>query len=303
MRLGLVVALLLVVRPAFADSPQEVVDRLDAAADPAVAGPQALTEIDAYIASAPNDAFGPYARAMILSRLDRKAEAIESYDRAAALDPTLADASYNAGVLFTDLGVVDDAIARYEVAIKADPKHVDALYNLGQIQYLQKRYVKALAAWQAARALTPDDFGVIKKILQTYNALGLVEEADRARAETIAAWKASADPAVRALTEFVFEQFDTAGWHVYAYETFEPTGDEHVVYRFMIADAQDYPQGAITVEASAALRKRGYAYGLGATSADGTHRALSTRFKKLPAYKKLRGEVAKTIKKVFGESK
>lgn len=279
------------------DTPEDIVKRVDDKPGDKAAAEQGLTEIEAYVAKHPDDAIGEYARGMILSKLEKKSEAVVAYDRSAKLDPTLADAYYNAGVILLDLERADAAIEHFKSALAADPKHEDAAYNLGQTYYNRKKYADALTAWQTARSINPDDFGAAKKVLQAYNALGKTADAAKARAEVIALWKASKDDSVKQLTQFVFDQFDAAGWHVYAYETFEPSGDTYSLYTFQLADPQDYPKGQISVDWS----KTGYI----AVSEikDQPPKVLKLKWKKLPAYKKLKAQIGKAVKAEFGAYK
>ncbi len=56
-----------------------------------------------------------------LAALGRRDEALAAYDRALALDPTLAQAWYNKGVSLDALGRRDEALAAYDRALALDP--------------------------------------------------------------------------------------------------------------------------------------------------------------------------------------
>jgi tetratricopeptide (TPR) repeat protein len=257
-----------------------------------------LAEIDGEIAGAPGLAVNHYVRGWLLSHLGRLEEAAGAYDRAVEIDPTFADAYYNAGVVFAELGRVEEALKRWYAASDVDPKHVDAYYNAGQAHYNRKEFAQALDRWSRARAQAPDDFDIAKKILQAHNALGDRTAAAKARETVFRLWRASADPDVRRLTEYVFDQFEVGGTHVYAYETFEPEGDLYYVYTFRVAGSNGKLAGSVQLESSAIIREMGTPYILGVTTGS-RHETLPHRFKSLPAYDTLKPIVTKIIEERF----
>ncbi len=191
-----------------------------------------LQEIDTELARNSNLALGHYTRGWILSHAGRNEESVAAYDRATALDPKFGDAWYNAGVVLHGMGRDQEALDRWRAALKADPSNADAAYNLGQVSYNRRDFTAALDYWQRARTLVPEDFGAAKKVLQAQNALARWEDAEITRREVFRLHKESKDPKVRALTEYAFDQFDVATVHVFAYETFEPAGEDAVLYTF-----------------------------------------------------------------------
>src|SRR5258705_10524170 len=125
-RVSFAVALAVILAPAVAaadDTPQDIVDRVDAKPGDKAAIEQGLAQIEAYVAKPPHDALGEYGHGMLLSRADKKAEAVVAYDASAKIDPTLADAYYNAGVILLDLGRDEAAITHFKTALTTDPKH------------------------------------------------------------------------------------------------------------------------------------------------------------------------------------
>jgi tetratricopeptide (TPR) repeat protein len=286
---------LILIPAARAGTPDDIIARIMAAPGDATVTAKALADAEVYVKAHADDATAQYAYGYALSHVGRKEEAIAAYDRAAGLDPKLDAATYNAGVVLNDLGRDDEAIARYEAAIAANPKSVDAYYNLGQTHYNHQRFAKALAAWDKARALAPGDFGIVKKVLQTDNALGRWADAAKVRAQLVALWKASKDPTVTRLTDYVFDQFDAAGWHVFAFETLAPSGGDEVVYSFVAADPHGHKAGTVTVE------RRGGRYVLTAAVAGGEKAPAGKLGKRLPAWRKLKPTIAKAIAAKLGK--
>jgi tetratricopeptide (TPR) repeat protein len=63
----------------------------------------------------------------------RLSEAIQSYKRAAQLDPAFYDAQYNLALAATDAGNLPLALSTYEIALAIQPESLDARYNLGLV--------------------------------------------------------------------------------------------------------------------------------------------------------------------------
>lgn len=206
-----------------------------------------LKELETALGGRTDVALGEYSRGWILSHLGRNEESVAAYDRATALDPKMRDAWYNAGVLLSDMGRIQEAIEHYKESLRVDPSHTDAAYNLGQIFYNQKDFVTALDWWQKARTLSPEDFGVVKKVLQAQNALGRREDAEVTREEVFRLHRESKDASIRALKRYCFDQFDVDKLHVFAYEIFEPAGEDAVLYTFLATWPDAKVWGEVTV--------------------------------------------------------
>ena len=294
--IGLVTILGLLLTPAVrADVPEDIVGRIQAAPRDATVTAKALADAERYVETHADDARAQYAYGYALSHVGRKEDAVAAYDRAARLDPKLEAAMYNAGVVLNDLGRDDEAIVRCGAAIVANPKSVDAYYNLGQTHYNHRRFAKALDAWKKARALAPGDFGIVKKVLQTDNALGRWADAAKVRAQLIALWKASTDPAVTKLVDYVFDQFDLVGSHVFAFETLAPGVGDHVVYSFVATGGKGHTAGTVWLE------RNGGRYVLTASVAGGEKTAAGTLGTRLPAWRKLKPTIEKTIAAKLGK--
>jgi tetratricopeptide (TPR) repeat protein len=228
-----------------------ILDRAMSTPDDAAALGARLTELEAELGGKTDDAAGEYVRGWILSHMGRPDDGLAAYDRAVAADPKLAEGWYNAGVVLTGLGRKDEAIERFKRAWAVDPKAVDAAYNLGQLLYNRGDFQAALEWWLRAQSVAPDDFGVAKKLVQAHNALGKREEAAAARTEVFRIHRTSRDAAVRGLEDYCFDQFDVGSLHVYAYETFEPSGKDAVLYTFLAATPAGKARGTLRVRGAA----------------------------------------------------
>jgi len=206
-----------------------------------------LQELETALGGRTDVALGEYSRGWILSHLGRNEESVAAYDRATALNPKMGGAWYNAGVLLSDMGRIPEAIEHYKESLRVDPSYTDAAYNLGQIFYNQKDFVTALDWWQKARTLSPEDFGAVKKVLQAQNALGRWEDAEVTREEVFRLHRESKDASIRVLKEYCFDQFDIDKLHVFAYETFEPAGEDAVLYTFRATWPDAKVIGVVTI--------------------------------------------------------
>lgn len=211
---------------------------------------QAMQQIDALAARADEDASVHFARGWLLSRLNREAEALAAYRTALARDPAFAEAHYNLGIMLAEAGDRESAIREFDEAARLDPGHIDALYNAGQANYDLERYGIALSRWRAVQKLTPDDFQVARKILQSLNALGLTEEAALARDEALRLWHEKRDPAAASLTQFCFDQIPLPPNRVFAYELFAPAADG-LLWKMLISDARGKTRFVIRFSATA----------------------------------------------------
>jgi tetratricopeptide (TPR) repeat protein len=259
-------------------------------------GPQ--TFIDGAVQENPGSGLLQFVRGRLMSQAGRSDEALANYDMATALDPTLADAWYNAGVLLAEANRLDEALVRFQRTVEADPEHIDALYNAGQVNYNLGRFQPAMEAWQRAQMLAPQDFDILKKVLQCQNALGLYSDAEATRTALLELWRISPDPSVRALTEYVFDQFDVSGQHVFAFENLTPGGDLYYLYTFSTTMSDGRPF-SVNLESSAVITEMGTPYVVGIDAADGRHITTGPFYAELPAYADLKPVIIDTIGRVL----
>ena len=96
-------------------------------------------------------------KATALQKLGRFDDALESYDRAIAAKPDYAEAHYNRGNILQALGRFDEAIASYDAILALDPGHADAWTNRGNVLAELRRYAEALESHDRARKSKPND--------------------------------------------------------------------------------------------------------------------------------------------------
>ena len=95
-------------------------------------------------------------RGTSLEVLERRDEALASYDRALALDPNFVEALNNRGNVLLKLGRRDEAVACYQRALTINPNHAEVLYNCGNALAQLGRYREALASNGRAIAVNPN---------------------------------------------------------------------------------------------------------------------------------------------------
>jgi len=86
----------------------------------------------------------------------RHSEAIEKFDKATALFPTLGEAWLGRGNALRGLKRYDEAFAAYQKALALKPNLAEAHAGCGNMFAARKRYDEAIAAYDKALALRPD---------------------------------------------------------------------------------------------------------------------------------------------------
>ncbi|WP_162932505.1 L,D-transpeptidase Cds6 family protein [Solimonas sp. K1W22B-7] len=93
----------------------------------------ALVQLDAWLAEHPKDAEARFMRAMALSRLDRKPEAIRAFTELIKDVPQYPEPYNNLGVLLAGMGDYAKARTAFESAIAKNPQYTAALQNLENV--------------------------------------------------------------------------------------------------------------------------------------------------------------------------
>jgi tetratricopeptide (TPR) repeat protein len=91
----------------------------------------------------------------VLAELDRYEEALGCYDRALAMIPDLGDAWRNKASALTSLERYDEAAVAFERAARLQPRDVELLTKWSHLLDRQKRYAEALERTDQALAIAP----------------------------------------------------------------------------------------------------------------------------------------------------
>jgi len=107
---------------------------------------QALKLIDDSLAKNPKDPAMRFRRGVTLSMLDRKAEALQVFQKLVEDHPEMPSPYNNLAVLYGSQGDYDKARAALEKAIRTNPAYATAYQNLGDVyaQLASQAYSKAL---------------------------------------------------------------------------------------------------------------------------------------------------------------
>jgi len=118
---------------------------------------EALTCFDDLLALKPDFFEAHLERGKLLSRLQRFADAIVAYDNAILINPQQLDVLIHKGEALHYLGQFVDAIACYDQLLAAKPTHVAALVDRGCAFKDLRRADEAIAEFDRALALAPDN--------------------------------------------------------------------------------------------------------------------------------------------------
>ena len=85
------------------------------------------------------DATELYNQGNALRTQNKYAEAIETYDKALALNANFAEALYDKGLALHNLNKFQEAIECYDKAISITPKYIDAINYKGVVSWIKFR--------------------------------------------------------------------------------------------------------------------------------------------------------------------
>jgi tetratricopeptide (TPR) repeat protein len=104
--------------------------------------------------------------------------AIEEYEKALALVPTLPEVSYRIGVLHSDLHAYDKALEAFQRELRINPQSADAAYSLGAY-YLNygNDAAKARGYFETTVRLNPSHLGAYLELIKIQLGLGKPAEA------------------------------------------------------------------------------------------------------------------------------
>jgi tetratricopeptide (TPR) repeat protein len=160
------------------------VEAVDAKRDAAVAYARgdygtALTQLEAAVASSPNDAEARNNLGQLLVRLGRAAESVAHFDEAVRLDGQRWAYRFNRARAYGLVNRWPEAIADYRVAVTLFPGDHATLYNLGLALMRVRDYPAAVVALEEAVAAAPEQHDFLITLGTAYVG---TEQSDRARA-------------------------------------------------------------------------------------------------------------------------
>ncbi len=155
---------------------------------------QALERVDAYIATRPKDAQGRFTKGLILTEMNRPADAIVVFQRLTEDYPELPEPYNNLAVLYAQQKQYDKARTALEMAIRTHPAYATAHENLGDVysKLASQAYDKALQL-DSSNAGAQTKLSLIRELISTSGRPG-------SRPAPAAAPAATAAPAVSATT-------------------------------------------------------------------------------------------------------
>jgi tetratricopeptide (TPR) repeat protein len=123
--------------------------------------------------------------------------AVDMLERALQISPWLAKAHFFLGTALRALGRYDEALEHLEVAVEQYPRDRVVLNQIGRIHFLQRRFDKAIASFQRALAVDPEDLEAHYNLMLSYQGQG---DADKAARERALYTRFKADEAAQAIT-------------------------------------------------------------------------------------------------------
>lgn len=101
--------------------------------------------------------------------------------RALEVDPQLAKTHFFLGTALKSLGRYDDALGHLRTAASQYPRDRVVLNQLGRVLFLQRAYAPAIAVLKQVLDIDPEDLQAHYNLMLSYQGLGDVEAAGRAR--------------------------------------------------------------------------------------------------------------------------
>jgi tetratricopeptide (TPR) repeat protein len=108
--------------------------------------------------------------------------ALEEFEKALGLDPTMAEAHSNMALCQSSLGKDEDAAASFKRALEIDPEMAEAYNNLGLLHFKKKDYEQALSLFQGAVKKREDYPNAYLNLGSAYKELAMHDKA-------VAAWE------------------------------------------------------------------------------------------------------------------
>ncbi len=127
----------------------------------------------------PEDALVYYELGNLYSEQLLAVDAMESYERALGLDPSLNKARVNLAMLLAESDEVDSAMVLLEEAIRVDPTDAKAYNNLGMVYYTELDINTAVNYFRKALEVDPGSVEAHYNLGLAFAERGLLREAIR----------------------------------------------------------------------------------------------------------------------------
>jgi len=130
--------------------------------------PQALDKVDAYLSGKPKDAQGRFLKGLILTEMNKPAEAVAVFTKLTEDYPELPEPYNNLAVLYAQQKQYDKARTALEMAIRTHPSYAIAYENLGDVyaKLASQAYDKALQL-DSANSTAQNKMALIRDLIST----------------------------------------------------------------------------------------------------------------------------------------
>ena len=118
--------------------------------------PQAISLLQAFVASHPDHAQAHTALADLYLQLNQGAKAVHSAERALQLQPAMATALNLRGMALSGMGLYEQALASFDAALQGNEDFATAQFHRGHALAALKRHQEAADAYAAALKAKPD---------------------------------------------------------------------------------------------------------------------------------------------------
>ncbi len=106
-------------------------------------------------------------------------QAIDRWQQAIALEPSLIEAHFNMGIALRKLGKIPEAIGKYRQVLAINPNHTLSYFGLGNIFFEQEELNQALACYAKAIELDPSNSNFYFQLGLVCHRLGRIDESIR----------------------------------------------------------------------------------------------------------------------------
>lgn len=120
-----------------------------------------------------------YYRGLVFERLERREQALDSFIKAAQIDPTNAQYFIAAAEVLIDEGRLDEAAQLLDVREGEFRTNSGVRHTMGHIAMLQGDHAKAATLFNETRLLLPEEPSVVEDLIAALIASGNLPEAER----------------------------------------------------------------------------------------------------------------------------